>query len=118
MDDQNKPQNKGYLYPNKNKNKSTQPDLTGKINWEGKEIAISAWEKVSGKGDRFLSISLSDKFIRPDGADSNSYNNYNQSAGATGNYNSNQSSKKQDYNSTAHHPDNSLDELDKLFDDS
>lgn len=112
MDEQNKLQNKGYLYPNKNKNKSTQPDLTGKINWEGKEISISAWEKVSSKGDRFLSISLSDKVfdkaIKPDARDNNSSTNYNNS-------NSSQQ-KKADYTSTASHPDNSLDELQNLFD--
>lgn len=100
MEDQNKLQNKGYLFPNKNKSKSTQPDLTGKINWKGEEISISAWEKVNANGERFLSISLSEKFIKKDESQSNSVNN--------------QSSAKpqpvinKKINQTSDHPDNDV----------
>lgn len=112
MEDQNKLQNKGYLFPNKKKNKNTQPDLIGKVNWNGEEISISAWEKVSGTGEKFLSISLSEKFIRPDADTSVVVTTEN----AQRNVNPNGQSGSTKLSNTASHPDNSLDNLKDLFD--
>lgn len=50
--------NRGYLYPNANKNKPTQPDFTGKLTVDGKEWKINAWENKSPEGKKFLSLSL------------------------------------------------------------
>lgn len=50
---------KGYLYPNTNKNKPTQPDHTGKVIIDGKEFKLSAWENVAQDNKKYLSISVS-----------------------------------------------------------
>jgi uncharacterized protein (DUF736 family) len=59
MNDQVKKDNRGYLYPNKNKNKPTQPDFTGKVLVEGKEFRISAWENQTPEGNKYLSLAFS-----------------------------------------------------------
>lgn len=58
MVDQVKKDNRGYLYPNKNKNKPTQPDYTGKCLVEGKEWRIGAWENKTPEGNTYLSLSF------------------------------------------------------------
>ncbi len=55
-----KKDNRGYLYPNKNKNKPTQPDYTGKVLVEGKELRISAWENQTPEGNKYLSLAFSE----------------------------------------------------------
>lgn len=52
-----KKDNRGYLYPNKNKNKPTQPDFTGKALIDGKEWRIGAWENKTPEGNTYLSLS-------------------------------------------------------------
>lgn len=111
MEDQNKLQNKGYLFPNKKKNKNTQPDLIGKVNWNGEEISISAWEKVSATGEKFLSISLSEKFVRPD-SDTPVVVTTNNTQRST---NSNVQNGSNKLSNTSSHPDNDLDNLQDLF---
>ncbi len=59
MNEQVKKDNRGYLYPNKNKNKPTQPDFTGKVLVEGKEFRISAWENQTPEGNKYLSLAFS-----------------------------------------------------------
>lgn len=54
-----KKDNKGYLYPNGNKSKPTQPDFTGKITINNKEWRLSAWENVSPDGKKYLNINVS-----------------------------------------------------------
>lgn len=54
-----KKDNRGYLYPNTNKNKPTQPDFTGKVTIDNKEWRLSAWENKSPDGKKYLSISVS-----------------------------------------------------------
>lgn len=51
-----KKDNRGYLYPNKNKNKPTQPDYTGKALIDGKEWRIGAWENKTPEGNSYLSL--------------------------------------------------------------
>lgn len=59
MNDNVKKDNRGYLYPNSNKNKPTQPDFTGKVLVDGKEWRISAWENKTPEGKKYLSLSFS-----------------------------------------------------------
>lgn len=59
MNENNKKDNRGYLYPNKNKNKPTQPDMTGKVMIEGKDWRISAWENQTPEGNKYLSLAFS-----------------------------------------------------------
>ena len=54
-----KKDNKGYLYPNSNKSKPTQPDFTGKVTINNKEWRLSAWENVSPDGKKYLNINVS-----------------------------------------------------------
>lgn len=59
MNEPIKKDNRGYLYPNKNKNKPTQPDFTGKALVDGKEWRISAWENQTPEGNKYLSLAFS-----------------------------------------------------------
>lgn len=59
MAEQIKKDNRGYLYPNSNKNKPTQPDYTGTIIVDGKEQKLAAWENTSTDGKKYLSIIVS-----------------------------------------------------------
>ena len=53
-----KPDN-GALFPNKKKEKETQPDLTGKLNVGGKMFWISAWKnKAQSNGVDYLKLSI------------------------------------------------------------
>lgn len=58
MAEQQKKDNRGYLYPNVNKIKPTQPDHIGKVVSEGKEWNIAAWENTASDGKKYLSLSL------------------------------------------------------------
>ena len=57
------PQNndlRGYLYKNKNKTRSDQPDFIGKATVEGKVWSASAWENKDKKtGETYLKLSYS-----------------------------------------------------------
>ena len=63
MNDNAKKDNRGYLYPNKNKNKPTQPDYTGKVLIDGKELRISAWENQTPEGNKYLSLAFLCKYV-------------------------------------------------------
>lgn len=58
MSENVKKDNRGYLYPNKNKNKPTQPDYTGKALVDGKEWRIGAWENKTPEGNSYLSLAF------------------------------------------------------------
>lgn len=47
--------NKFVLFPNDKKGNEKAPDLTGKINVDGKEFRLAAWTKTSPKVAKFLS---------------------------------------------------------------
>jgi hypothetical protein len=60
-DQKTAPQNKGYLFPNANK-QGQQPDFRGKLNIDGKEWLVSGWNK----GDEgMISLSLTDPASLP-----------------------------------------------------
>lgn len=50
---------RGYLHPNTNKNKPSQPDHTGTCNIDGKEYRIAAWENKTADGKPYLSLTFS-----------------------------------------------------------
>lgn len=51
--------NRGALFKNSRKTKDSHPNMTGRINVEGKEYWISAWTKTDRSGNRFQSLSVS-----------------------------------------------------------
>lgn len=53
--------NRGALFKNDRKEKDTHPDLKGTINIDGVEYWLSGWSKVTQKGDKMLSLSVSPK---------------------------------------------------------
>jgi len=53
--------NRGVMFKNDRKEKETHPDLKGSINIDGKEFWLSGWSKVTGKGDKRLSLSVTPK---------------------------------------------------------
>jgi uncharacterized protein (DUF736 family) len=53
--------NRGALFKNKRKDSDRHPDYTGTLNVGGAELWISAWLKVSQKGEKFMSISVKPK---------------------------------------------------------
>lgn len=55
----NKKDNRGYLYPNSNKTKPTHPDYTGTVITDGKEWRLAAWENQSTDGKKYLSLIVS-----------------------------------------------------------
>lgn len=54
------PTNKGVLFDEKIVKSDKHPVKTGKLNVEGKEYRIAAWEKKSKSGTPFLSLAISE----------------------------------------------------------
>lgn len=52
--------NRGVLFPNKEKKKTTSADYEGNVNVEGIEKKIFAWEKTSRNGNKYISLSFLD----------------------------------------------------------
>lgn len=61
--------NRGVLFRNNRKSKQTQPDYTGKLNVDGVDFELSAWEK-EGKNGTFLSVSIKPPFKKEENAPS------------------------------------------------
>ncbi len=53
--------NSGALFKNDRKETEKHPDYRGSLNVEGTEYWMSAWLKVSKKGDKYMSIAVSAK---------------------------------------------------------
>lgn len=70
--------NKGYLYPNTNKTKATQPDYTGKVIIENEGVVfekrLAAWENTDPNGKRYLSIIASEPIPQDNKPNANSSN--------------------------------------------
>lgn len=76
--------NSGVLFKNANKTSDKQPDYTGTVTVNGKELRIAAWENESkDKKTKFLKLSVTD----PD-----SFNKSQQSTQTQNTQNNNQSS--------------------------
>lgn len=52
--------NRGVLFNEKEVKSDKHPVMTGKLNVEGKEYRIAAWEKTSKTGSPFLSLAISE----------------------------------------------------------
>lgn len=61
--------NRGALFKNDRKEKETHPDYKGSMTVEGKEYWVSGWVKVSSNGNKFLSVSLTEKEPKPEQAE-------------------------------------------------
>lgn len=53
-------ENRGVLFNEKEVKSENHPTMTGKLDVEGKEYRIAAWEKTSRNGDTFLSLAISE----------------------------------------------------------
>lgn len=54
--------NRGVLFKNYRKDKSSHPDYTGNINVDGEEKQIAAWIKEDKKGNKYMSLSVSEPY--------------------------------------------------------
>ena len=54
---QNKP-GQGVMFPNDQQGNPARPTWRGSVNINGKEYEISAWDKTSGRGNRYLSLDV------------------------------------------------------------
>ncbi len=52
--------NKGALFSNQDRKTEKHPHMTGKINLNGKDYNLSAWSNESKKGDKYLSLKVSE----------------------------------------------------------
>jgi len=50
----------GALFVNGDKKLEKQPDYTGKVVVDGKARRIAGWRRISSKGTKFISVSISD----------------------------------------------------------
>lgn len=53
--------NTGALFINENRTTDKQPNAKGSINIEGKEYWLSAWTRVSQKGQRYQQLAVTPK---------------------------------------------------------
>lgn len=52
--------NKGVLFKETDKKSEKSPDWTGKLNIDGKDLRIVAWQRESKNGQGFYSLAVSD----------------------------------------------------------
>ena len=57
--------NKGALFTAKERKTEKHPNMTGKVNINGKDYSLSAWSNLSKKGEKYLSLKVSD--FKPNG---------------------------------------------------
>ena len=57
--------NKGALFTAKERKTEKHPHMTGKVNINGKDYSLSAWSNLSKKGEKYLSLKVSD--FKPNG---------------------------------------------------
>ena len=56
---------KGSLFPNKNKQKDTQPDYTGGCCINGHQYDVSGWKTTSKNGITYMNIRIKEPYERP-----------------------------------------------------
>lgn len=54
---ENKP-GQGVMFPNDQQGNPSRPTWRGSVNINGKEYEISAWDKTSSRGNRYLSLDV------------------------------------------------------------
>lgn len=59
---------RGVLFVNDKGDNPNRPDMTGSCEIDGVEYKLSAWNKTSAKGSTFMSLALSLKDSKPNGA--------------------------------------------------
>jgi uncharacterized protein (DUF736 family) len=57
--------NSGALFANADRKTDKHPNARGTLNVEGREYWISAWTKVSKKGEKYQSLSIQPKDEQP-----------------------------------------------------
>lgn len=57
--------NRGVLFKNQKGDNENRPDYKGTINFNGVDMELAAWLKISKKGEKFLSLSVSEKQASP-----------------------------------------------------
>lgn len=57
----------GTLMKNNRKEKEGQPDYTGKVMINGKELRIAGWKKTSQNGNVYLSLKVSEPLPQTEG---------------------------------------------------
>jgi uncharacterized protein (DUF736 family) len=60
--------NSGYIFKNDHKTSEKMPDYKGKIVVDGSEKQIALWLKVSPSGVKYLSVAISEPFVKQDAA--------------------------------------------------
>lgn len=57
--------NKGALFQAKERKTEKHPNMTGKVNIDGKDFSLSAWSNTSKKGEKYLALKVSE--FKPNG---------------------------------------------------
>jgi hypothetical protein len=66
--------NTGLLFINKNKKEDKHPFWKGKINVNGEEFELSAWQRDTKTGEPMLSLKLSEPFQKQENTNENIQN--------------------------------------------
>ena len=53
--------NPAILFENENKTKDNQPDFTGKGKFQGIDIEVAGWNKLSQGGKKMISMNIKEK---------------------------------------------------------
>jgi uncharacterized protein (DUF736 family) len=57
--------NKGALFQAKERKTEKHPNMTGKVNIDGKDFSLAAWSNISKKGEKYLALKVSE--FKPNG---------------------------------------------------
>jgi hypothetical protein len=81
--------NRGYLYLNRRKNQDKHPDLTGKMDVDGVEKQVSAWERKDKDGNTYWALTISEPYKGPTNNNGNNNSNTNNNTNVNSNNNNN-----------------------------
>jgi hypothetical protein len=54
-------ESRGYLTPNRRKEKNSQPDHTGAVNIAGKQYLLSGWRGKTKGGEQILNLTVKER---------------------------------------------------------